>query len=432
MSYNKIGFHTSGAGGNAQGIGDYVRRLDAAGIPAVIVCADGDVGIADALACLEAGSAVPHVLAHRVVRDGTERFALPDYNLSPAQAAVAYQALVRPYIHPTVAAHRDRVWVILGNEPDKNRADWLGEWAYESAELWNADGYKVAFFGFASGEPEPDHWQAPGMLDFLDLAGTRPEQIAVALHEYSYDETDIMAGTPYLVGRFQALFDACDAHLIPRPAVLITEWGWTYQRVPDVDQARAEVEWAAGIYAAHPQILGAALWYLGPGFGGIANQAQRLIAPITDLTLAKTWPEPPTAIHPPDPEVPRPEPPPAPYPTPEYVVTAHLLPQDATLAESTGVLQQQAHPQKTTLLYSADDAARLVAPGRPGSKVVVWGPERWADDIVAWLQARGVALVETQPLPAGEPEPEPDPDPEPPAAQPAGPVIGIDVSHWNG
>jgi hypothetical protein len=46
-----------------------------------------------------------------------------------------------------------------------------------------------------------------------------------------------------------------------------------------------DLPWAAELYAAHPEVLGAAIWYLGPGFGGIANQAQQLIAPLTEYAL---------------------------------------------------------------------------------------------------------------------------------------------------
>jgi hypothetical protein len=72
------------------------------------------------------------------------------------------------------------------------------------------------------------------MLAFLRYAADHPDQIAVALHEYSYLDDNIARFYPYLVGRFQALFDICDRQNISRPTILITEWGWTYQTVPDV------------------------------------------------------------------------------------------------------------------------------------------------------------------------------------------------------
>ncbi|MCA9980752.1 MAG: hypothetical protein KDD89_07965, partial [Anaerolineales bacterium] len=38
-------------------------------------------------------------------------------------------------------------------------------------------------------------------------------------------------------------------------------------------------------YAAYPEVKGAAIWYLGGWFGEIHNQAQKLIAPVTDYSL---------------------------------------------------------------------------------------------------------------------------------------------------
>lgn len=123
------------------------------------------------------------------------------------------------------------------------------------------------------------------MIDFLQLAAAHPDQIAIALHEYSYETDDIANIYPYLVGRFQALFQICDRHGIPRPTILITEWGWEYQDVPPVAEAMDDITWAAWLYAAYPQVRGAAIWYLGYGYGGIADQAQQLIAPLTEYSL---------------------------------------------------------------------------------------------------------------------------------------------------
>lgn len=39
---------------------------------------------------------------------------------------------------------------------------------------------------------------------------------------------------------------------------------------------------SAELYAPHHEIPGAAIWYLGAGWGGIDNEVQRLIAPLTD------------------------------------------------------------------------------------------------------------------------------------------------------
>ncbi|MFS8631384.1 MAG: hypothetical protein LOD92_09565, partial [Bacillales bacterium] len=59
----------------------------------------------------------------------------------------------------------------------------------------------------SSGEPEPQHWETPAMLRFLRLAAQHPDRLAIALHEYSYQVENIGNIYPYLVGRFQFLFE---------------------------------------------------------------------------------------------------------------------------------------------------------------------------------------------------------------------------------
>lgn len=92
----------------------------------------------------------------------------------------------------------------------------------------------------------------------------------------------------------------------------------------------------------------------------------------------------------------------------DYVVVVELLPQDTTLEEIAQVVAA-VYTEKRSFVFSADDAIRLVVPGAPGSRVEVWGAERWTNDIVAWLHARGVSNVVLHSF-DGEPEP---PEPEP-------------------
>ena len=268
LAHVKIGFHL-GPGGNARGFEDYLRALSDVGVPGVIKSVDDYGVIAEALR-----ASPDHVTIFRLTGGDLE---LPDYDLPPRQAAEEHWARVMEALPPEF----DRTtWLEVINEPDKARADWLGRFAYRTAELALRDGYRFAAFGWSSGEPEPEDWQTPGMLAFLRLAARYPDQLAIALHEYSYRADDISYRYPWLIGRFQILFQICDARGIDRPTVLITEWGWTYQRVPKVDQAMKDIAWASQLYAAYPEVKGVAIWYLGGGYGGIADLAQRLILPL--------------------------------------------------------------------------------------------------------------------------------------------------------
>ncbi len=143
-----------------------------------------------------------------------------------------------------------------------------------------------------------------------DSAGARVGTVSRSIfvlqaHEYSGDVTNIDRGCPYHIGRFKYMFAACDEHGIKRPTTLITEWGWEKGSVPTPDQAITDIAWAAGLYEKHPQIKGAALWYLGSGFDGIANKAQKLIEPVTNFSLDNAPIPPPPD---PSPEPPSPEP----------------------------------------------------------------------------------------------------------------------------
>lgn len=290
LGFAKVGFHT-GAGGNTDGLGTWMRRLDEAGVPFFLKAADNFGPLFEAQALMRA-SGVPHLLVFRLTGDAYDT---PDYTLPPQEAAARHWALHKaawpPELDPSL------VWVETINEVDKNHAPWLAQFALATAQLALADGYKWAAFGWSSGEPEIADWQSPAMLTFLRFAAAHPDSIAIALHEYSYTIREIGHDYPYKVGRFQFLFQVCDAHNIPRPTVLITEWGWEYNQVPPLDQALTDIAWAAAMYAQYPQIRGAAIWYLGGYFGEIHDQTQPLIAPVTEYSLGHYFaiPLPPAA-----------------------------------------------------------------------------------------------------------------------------------------
>jgi len=285
LGFAKIGFH-AGGGGNRNGIGDWMRRLDAAGVPFFIKSADDAGPLVEAQQILR-GSQVPHTLIYR--RSGNE-YDTPKYDLPPEEAARDHWQLHMDAFPPELDPNL--VWIETINEVDRNRSEWLGRFALETARLAQVDGFRWAAFGWASGEPEISDWQSPSMLAFLRLAGENPDRLAIALHEYSYIVDDIAHEYPHKLGRFQQLYQVTDQQGIPRPIVLISEWGWEYQQVPGNNQALQDINWAAELYAPYPEIKGAAIWYLGGGFARIADQAQKLIVPVTEYSLGNYFPIP--------------------------------------------------------------------------------------------------------------------------------------------
>jgi type II secretory pathway pseudopilin PulG len=283
LAFNKIGFHT-GVHGNLErraALVAMMEELDAAGVPFFLKSVDDAEPLYIAQEIMNE-SGVPHTLVFRRATGGI--YDVPNYNLPPEEAAQLHWQRHLEVFPPELDP--ELVWIETTNEVDKNRSQWLAEFALATAELALDQGYRWAAFGWSSGEPEPEHWQSPAMLEFLRLVAQHPDRLAIALHEYSYETEQISRYYPYLVGRFQHLFQVCDQYDIPRPTVMITEWGWEYQTVPEVEAAMEDIRWAAWLYAAYPQVKGAAIWYLGPSFGGIAEQAEKLIAPVGEYSLS--------------------------------------------------------------------------------------------------------------------------------------------------
>lgn len=279
IAFNKIGFHV-GLGGNTEGLDDWMAELDAAGVPFFLKSANNAEPLYEAQQIMQA-SGVPHTL---VYRDAREEIDVPAYHLDPETAATISWQLNRDAFPPELDP--SLVWIETTNEPNKNEAEWLAEFALATAQMAVADGFKYAAFGWSGGEPELTDWESPAMLAFLQYVGEHPDQVALALHEYSFDTDEIGYIYPWLVGRFQMIFEICDENDIPRPTVLITEWGWEFDHVPEPQAAMEDINWAAWLYAAYPQVKGAGLWYLGFGeeFGDIHNEAQKLIAPVKDYS----------------------------------------------------------------------------------------------------------------------------------------------------
>jgi len=275
LAFVKIGFHV-GVGGNQVGLGEWMRRLDEAGAPFFLKSVDYAGPIYEAQQLMQA-SGVPHTLVFRSSGD------VPNYDLPPEEAAWLHWEMHRNLFPPEL--DRNLVWIETVNEIDKNRSEWLARFSLATAEMTLAEGFRWAAFGWSAGEPEPEDWDSPVMLEFLRLLGQHPDRLAIALHEYSATVDDIAFEYPYRLGRFLTLFQICDQRGIPRPTVLITEWGWVYNRVPSTGKAMLDIEWASALYAPFPQVKGAAIWYLGEGYGEIAGQAQRFVNPLTEYSL---------------------------------------------------------------------------------------------------------------------------------------------------
>ena len=341
-----FGFHLGSGGGNQNGIGEYMQQLNAAGKAFCIMSADAFP--LEAQQIMLDNPDVPHTVVFRrsVGHEGTVPPSgnpdVPEYTLPPVEAAArhfGWHLAHRPAeMHPDVwlmgeneiasrfefdnEAAQIAVPLFDGLRQRYTRTDpvngaivygvtnggWMAAYSLHAAQMALDAGQRYAAFGWASGNPEPEDWIHPQMLALLRLLAQHPDRLAVGLHEYSWRTDDILHGDGRLVGRFEDIMAVCRAESIPYPTTLVKEWGWTHNHVPQPAQAMDHILQVAAIYGRYPSIRGAAIWYLGPGFEGIANGAQRLIAPLTQLTLT-TQVEVEVAPQPGDPPVPPPPPP---------------------------------------------------------------------------------------------------------------------------
>lgn len=295
MATMKFGWHIGPTGTGVPK--EHYQQLKVAAVPFVAKGADAFPFDAQQ----NAGERDVAVFRRSVGHDGTLPPSgnpdIPDYNKSPHDAAVEHYDWHRD--HMPIEMNPTITWLEIINEVDKDRSEWLAEFALSAAALALSDGIKLAMFGWSTGEPEYGHWEGPKMLEFLRLCAQHPSQLAVALHEYSLTTDTLWQDSPYLVGRFQFLHDVCDEYGIGYPTIIITEFGWTYDNVAaNINQGIDELVEVGALYAEYPNVKGAAIWYLGGGFGDIAQKAAPMIPLLQDKLLTVTYPD---VDHPPPP-----------------------------------------------------------------------------------------------------------------------------------
>ncbi len=345
IGFVKIGFHV-GPTGNQNGLGDWERTLHDAGVPFFLKSVDSAGQIFEAVqlkaasGCIDnsrgggASGCVPHELVYRRSVTGSPGEWRPDvpysgspdcanpppadtpyqniYNEMPYDAAVEHWSRQRAEFPPELEQYKHLIWIETINEINRGgtcdfgagggetfphnvglvdpvfgqytkESEWIAEFAIHTANIAMAEGFNWAAFGWSSGEPEIGSWAGPKMREFLELAAANPNRIALATHEYSYTTDGLELAFPYQLGRFQEVFDVADHFGFARPTIVITEFGWSLNDIPSVDQSmNVDLSWAAKLYAPHHEIRGAAIWYLGGGWGGIDNETQQLIAPIAE------------------------------------------------------------------------------------------------------------------------------------------------------
>jgi hypothetical protein len=345
IGFVKIGFHVAPTG-NQNGLGVWERTLHDAGVPFFLKSVDSAGQIFEAVqlkaasGCVDnsrgsgASGCVPHELVYRRSVTGSPGEWRPDvpytgspdcsnpppadipyqniYNETPLDAALEHWSRQRAEFPPELEPYKHLIWIETINEINRGgtcdfgtgggetfphnvglvdpvfgqytkESEWIAEFAIHTANIAMSEGFNWVAFGWSSGEPEIGSWAGPKMREFLALAAANPNRVALATHEYSYTTVGLELAFPHQLGRFQDVFDVADHFGFARPTIVITEFGWTLNDISSVDQSmNVDLPWAAKLYAPHHEIRGAAIWYLGGGWGGIDNETQQLLVPIAE------------------------------------------------------------------------------------------------------------------------------------------------------
>lgn len=288
MAKSKIGFHT-GPGGTKQGLGQWERELNKAGIAFGLKAVD-EYGPLDEALRIGREHGVENWLGFRFTHaSGRVSREVPDYDADPKVDAAA---LCQEVIDKLPPEFDKAVWLEIINEPraqnkgedtmfgDMNACDYLGQWCLAAAEFLKAEGYKFMGPTFNSGEPGREgfpledavvQYSQPGMLAYLRYCAAHPDQAALSVHEYSWSNwksgQTAADWYPSLWGRFEAAIAAADLNGIPRAfSIFVTEFGFAHVEAPSGKDAHSYLDDRNRMTAPWPQLKYDASWSLQAGW----------------------------------------------------------------------------------------------------------------------------------------------------------------------
>ncbi len=248
-----------------------------------------------------------------------------------------------------------------------HRAQWLNTWMCTALEIAHANGFKLALFSFPFGSPPYEAWIY--LLPALRLG--KQYGAILSLHSYT-EEGSLLQYNPD--GTFtQGTIDTTLRHRqiyarLPADAqlpLLYSEFspsngygvgGFSGSRWVE-DVGRAADELAKDIY-----IIGLDGFQLGGAESNLVSILPEYAEYISTHTIPVGEEDMPLNI----------------------IVTENLIPQDTNPTELAEVYNAT-YPVRQDVMWSADTVRYLVKNGLPGSKAIVWNPERWSDDILAYL-----------------------------------------------
>ena len=306
-----------------------------------------------------------------------------------------------------------RTWFLFFNEIDHERLEYCAAVALIMAQHAIDNNLKFAFFGINSGEPEAEQWQEPNMKALLQLMAAHPANVALCLHEYSFD-VDIMNGYGYKVGRFLHLVDACKVMGIPfgNIRVFITEGGHGKDMTLSPSNWDSTIDTLAAVYGDYPNIQMCALWCISSASNWGGEDLSKVVRESFNYSAElSTGYEPIVATF--DNE----EIPPVPEQKHKAIILKAPQPREFT-RDQWQELSNYAYTKAHTMTASHDDTLSLLRAGNSESYVKVVYPEKGSQvETIEAVEAAGYAWVDVTREVFGGTKPPPEIKPPPPSGE---------------
>lgn len=206
-----------------------------------------------------------------------------NYTQSPVVAAQQHFTRIKSAL-PT--EWNPNTYLVIWNEVDKNRLEYVAETSLHLMRLLKTVGIKALFWGLNSGEPEPEAWEGPKMLTFLNELSQQEGNYGIAFHEYWPKEIAEKDAIPWRIGRWKKLEEVCVKHKIDfNFPIAITEFGFGYNGNSFPEHARGleMIERAIKEYD-HPNIHMLAFWVISSNATWGGNISQKVMTYFKDIS----------------------------------------------------------------------------------------------------------------------------------------------------
>jgi len=237
----------------------HMRNCASSGRPVIVKAVDNAGLVLDACN-IAAQFGVPATVIMRWVDLPGYPQGIPNYQEEPVAAGMKYAAAVKQRLSqaPELTPLTGKFYLSIFNEirtqidpdnPNYNNmhpVSWIAVCGQTVAEELLAAGHKVTLFSFNAGTPEPEDWLREKVPDLLRFAAANKDHVMIDCHEgYPIGaglNDDWRQYWPHMIGRFVHMYTACQVLQIGFPSIVISEFAWQYDNMPDGTQALKVVQ----------------------------------------------------------------------------------------------------------------------------------------------------------------------------------------------